>query len=86
MILLVPGLPWTYVLLSRARISIVERIGVSVALSIASIPVALFLLNVLLGAPVNGTTTVGLILSVAVTGAVVALWRASSGLRAVKIP
>jgi hypothetical protein len=85
MVLLVPGVPWTYVLLRRARVSILERIGVSAALSIASIPVALFLLNTRLGVPINGTTTVALVLCLALAGALIALWRTTSGFRVAKL-
>ena len=76
LLFLVPGLPWSYVLLGRARISTVERLGVSLGLSIALCPLGLFLLNTLLGIPIDGKTTLVLVLTVALVGALAALWRA----------
>ena len=81
MLVLVPGFPWTYALLGRTRLSAIERIGVSVVLSIAAVPVALFLVNILLGVPIDATTTLALAAVVALTGAAVALRRGSFRVR-----
>jgi hypothetical protein len=85
LVFLVPGLPWTYVLLGRGRISIVERLGISVGLSIALVPLGLFLLNILLDVPVDGRTTLLLALSVALTGTLAALWRTPFRVRTVAV-
>ena len=82
LVFLVPGLPWTYALLARDRLSILERLGLSAVLSIALVPLGLFLLNLLLGIPVDVRTTLVLILALAVMGTLAALWRASFRVRA----
>ena len=82
-VFLVPGFPWTYVLLGRGRISAIERLGISVGLSIALVPVGLFLLNVLLDVPIDGKTVLMLALSAALIGTLVALWRALFRVRTV---
>jgi uncharacterized membrane protein len=56
LVFLVPGLPWSYALLARHRRSLLETLGVGVALSIALVPLGLFLLNLLLGIPVGVPT------------------------------
>jgi hypothetical protein len=82
LVFLVPGLPWTYALLARDRLSILERLGLSAVLSIALVPFGLFLLNLLLGIPVDVRTTLVLILALALIGTLAALWRASFRVRA----
>ena len=85
MVFLVPGLPWTYVLLGRGRISIVERLGISLGLSIALVPLGLFLLNILLGVAVDVRTTLALILTLALIGTLAALRRTLFRLRSLSI-
>jgi hypothetical protein len=75
LIFLVPGLPWSYALFGRARISAVERLGISLGLSIALCPLGLFLLNTLLDIPVDGKTTLVLVFGVALAGMLAALRR-----------
>ena len=75
LVFLVPGLPWSYVLLGRGSISTVERLGISLGLSIALCPLGLFLLNTLLDIPVDGKTTLVLVLAVALVGTLAALWQ-----------
>jgi hypothetical protein len=75
LIFLVPGLPWSYVLFGRGRISTVERLGISLGLSIALCPLGLFLLNTLLGIPVDGKTTPMLVLGLTLVGTLAALRR-----------
>lgn len=75
-VLLLPGLPWTYALLGRARISWLERVAVSVGLSVAAVPLGLFLLNVLLGVPMGFLTVFSLALGLVLAGAAVAVARA----------
>lgn len=82
LVFLVPGLPWTYALLARDRLSVLERLGLSAALSIALVPLGLFLLNLLLGIPVDVRTTLVLILALVLMGTLAALWRASFRVRA----
>ncbi len=82
LVLLVPGLPWTYALLARDRLSVLERLGLSAALSIALVPLGLFLLNLLLGIPVDVRTTLVLILALVLLGTLAALWRRSFRVRA----
>jgi hypothetical protein len=86
MVFLVPGLPWSYVLLGRGRISAIERLGISVGLSIALVPFGLFLLNILLGVPVDGKTVLMLVLGAALTGMSAVLWRALFRVRTVRSP
>ena len=77
LVFLVPGLPWSYVLLARRhRLSTLETVGIGVALSIALVPLGLFLLNLLLGVPIDVATTLLLILTLALTGTLTAAWRA----------
>jgi hypothetical protein len=85
LVFLVPGLPWTYALLARDRLSILERLGLSAALSIALVPLGLFLLNLLLGIPVDVRTMLILILALALIGTLAALWRTSFRARALSI-
>jgi len=82
LVFLVPGLPWTYALLARDRLSVLERLGLSTVLSIALVPLGLFLLNLLLGIPVDVRTTLVLILALVLMGTLAALWRASFRVRA----
>jgi hypothetical protein len=82
LVFLVPGLPWTYALLARDRLSILERLGLSAALSIALVPFGLFLLNLLVGIPVDVRTTLVLIGALALIGTLAALWRTSFRVRA----
>ncbi len=82
LVFLVPGLPWTYALLARDRLSVLERLGLSTVLSIALVPLGLFLLNLLLGIPVDVRTTLVLILALVLMGTLVALWRTSFRVRA----
>jgi hypothetical protein len=82
LVFLVPGLPWSYALLARDRLSILERLGVSAVLSIALVPLGLFLLNLLLGIPVDVRTTLVLVLALALIGTLAALWRISFRVRA----
>jgi hypothetical protein len=79
LVFLVPGLPWSYALLARGRLSILERLGVSAALSIALVPLGLYLLNLLLGIPIDVRTTLILVLGLALVGTLAALWRTSPG-------
>ncbi len=85
LVFLVPGLPWTYALLARDRLSILERLGLSAALSIALVPLGLFLLNLLLGVPVDVRTILILILALALIGTLAALWRTSFRARALSV-
>jgi len=82
LVFLVPGLPWTYALLARDRLSVLERLGLSAVLSIALVPLGLFLLNLLLGIPVDVRTTLVLILALVLMGTLAALWRRSFRVRA----
>jgi hypothetical protein len=82
LVFVVPGLPWSYVLLARDRLSILERLGLSAVLSIALVPLGLFLLNLLLGVPVDVRTTLVLVLALALIGTLTALWRMSFRVRA----
>jgi len=82
LVVLVPGLPWTYALLARNRLSVLERLGLSVVLSIALVPLGLFLLNLLVGIPIDVRTTLVLIFALAVVGTLAALWRRSFRVRA----
>jgi hypothetical protein len=81
LVFIVPGLPWSYALLARHRRSLLETLGVGVALSIALVPLGLFLLNLLLGIPVDVATTLGLILALALVGTLAAWWRTSFHVR-----
>ena len=75
LVFLVPGLPWSYALLARHRLSTLETLGLGVALSIAVVPACLFLLNVLLDIPVDLKTILVLIFALALIGTLAALWR-----------
>jgi len=85
LVFLVPGLPWSYALLARDRLSILERLGVSAILSIALVPLGLFLLNLPLGIAIDVRTTLILILALTLTGTLAALWRTSFRLRALSM-
>jgi hypothetical protein len=77
----VPGLPWSFALLGRAKLSAVERAGVSAALSVAAVPTGLFLLNVLAGVPIRFETVLALALGIAAAGALLAFVRDGTALR-----
>jgi len=76
LVFVVPGLPWSYALLGWRRLSVLETLCVGIALSIALVPLGLFLLNLLLDVPVDITTTILLGLALAAAGTAAALWRA----------
>ncbi|MCJ7509995.1 MAG: DUF1616 domain-containing protein, partial [Dehalococcoidia bacterium] len=61
--------------MGRGRISTVERLGISLGLSIALCPLGLFLLNTLLDIPIDSKTTLVLVLAVALVGTLAAFWR-----------
>ena len=82
LVFLVPGLPWSYALLGRHRLSTLETVGIGVALSIALVPLGLFLLNLLLGVPIDVATTLVLIFALTLAGTLAALWRTWSQARA----
>jgi uncharacterized membrane protein len=52
-ILFVPGFAWTLILYPRDRISLIERMVYSIALSIALISIAFFFCNRFLGIGIN---------------------------------
>jgi uncharacterized membrane protein len=44
-ILVAPGLAWSYVLFRRGNIDLIERVALSLGLSVAVVPLAVFWLN-----------------------------------------
>jgi hypothetical protein len=84
LVFVVPGLPWSYAFLARHKRSLLETLGVGIALSIALVPLGLFLLNLLLGIPVNVATIVVLITALTLVGTLAAFRRTSFRVRVLR--
>ncbi len=74
-VFLIPGLPWSYVFLGWSGVSIVERLGISVGLSVALVPFGLFLLNTIFDVAVDLLATLLLVLGLTLVGTLAAFSR-----------
>jgi len=65
-LLFLPGFAWSYFFFKKGRINHIERIGISIGLSIAVVCLSLFLMNKALGFEINllNCTVVVLVLTV----------------------
>jgi len=52
-LLLLPGLIWSYIFFRKRELKYIERIGISIGLSIAIICLSLFFMNKFLGFKIN---------------------------------
>ncbi len=53
LVLFLPGFAWTYVFFDKDELNVIERIALSFGISIASVPLVIFLLNKYLGLKIN---------------------------------
>jgi uncharacterized membrane protein len=67
----IPGLAWTFVFFDR--INIIERLGLAIGISIASVTLGIIVLNVLFHVRINGVNAVLAILAITAAGAVIYL-------------
>lgn len=75
LVLFVPGLAWTYALFGDKEIDLIERIALSLGLSLAMVPLSLFYLYNLLGMRINLTNSVSVILLLTAAAVCVILFR-----------
>ena len=82
--LFIPGFIWSYVFFSQTRrvtdendkeIDILERIAISVGLSLVLVPLTLFILNYIIDIRIDLVSTLGVLLVVVVTGLFMIQWR-----------
>ncbi len=74
LVLFVPGLAWTYALFDK-EIDLIERIALSLGLSLVMVPLSLFFLFNLLGIRINFENSVYMILLLTFTALFVVLFR-----------
>jgi|GEM_PF-5938652 len=74
-VLIVPGLALSFAFFRRHEIDVIERIGVSLALSVSVVPLIVFYLN-LIGVKITQVNVVIEIGSLTAAAIVVAVWRA----------
>ena len=53
LVLFLPGFAWTYVFFDKDELNTIERIALSFGISIASVPLVIFLLNKYFGLKIN---------------------------------
>jgi Predicted membrane protein len=56
-ILVLPGYIWSYVFFKREELDVLERVAVSIGLSIAIVPLLIFLLNQVFGMKITFTNS-----------------------------
>ena len=67
MVLLLPGFAWTLVFFSGRQINMLERLALSVGLSIATVTLGILVLNKLFGINITGTNAVLTIFAMTIT-------------------
>ena len=75
-LLVLPGLSWSFLFFKKREIAPIERIGISIGLSIAIVCLCLFLMNKALGFALNLLNCTILVLIVTVFPVIVAAIRA----------
>lgn len=75
LVLFVPGLAWTYALFDKKEIDLLERIALSLGLSLVMVPLSLFYLFNLLGIRINLANSVSVVLLLTAAAVCVILLR-----------
>ncbi|WP_370574866.1 DUF1616 domain-containing protein [Methanomethylovorans sp.] len=75
LVLFVPGLAWTYALFDKKEIDLLERVALSLGLSLAMVPLSLFYLYNLLGIRINLANSVSVVLLLTAAAVCVILLR-----------
>ena len=73
LVFFLPGFAWTLVFFGR--VNIIERVALSIGLSIALVTLGIIVLNVFLGMPINGVSSLLFIIAVTAIGFAVYLLR-----------
>lgn len=73
-VLFIPGFIWTYVFFAKGKIDAIERFALSVALSLAIVPLFVFYTN-LMGVPIDKTNVLVLIIIVCCLGGLIIIAR-----------
>jgi uncharacterized membrane protein len=73
LVFFLPGFAWTFVLFNR--INIIERLVLSIGLSVALVTLGIIVLNVLFHVRINGADSVLAILGITAAGSAVSLLR-----------
>jgi len=66
LVFFVPGFAWTLVFFNSPQLTALERIGISIALSIATVTLSILAANILFGVRVTGMNSVLIILVITV--------------------
>lgn len=75
LVLFVPGLAWTYALFDKKEIDLLERVALSLGLSLVMVPLSLFYLFNLLGIRINLANSVSVVLLLTAAAVCVILLR-----------
>ena len=81
LVFFLPGFAWTMVFFSSKQINIIERLALSLGLSIATVTLSIFALNRLIGMRITGTNAVLTIIVITVIPVVFYLFRKLAGKR-----
>ncbi|WP_370572043.1 DUF1616 domain-containing protein [Methanomethylovorans sp.] len=81
LVLFVPGLAWTYALFDKKEIDLLERVALSLGLSLAMVPLSLFYLYNLLGIRINLANSVSVVLLLTAAAVCVILLRSDKTAR-----
>lgn len=76
----VPGLAWTYVLFGNKEIDPVERIALSLGLSMVMVPLSMFYLYNLVGIRINLANSISIVFLLTVSAVVVILLRSDKSI------
>ena len=79
---LLPGFAWTLVFFSGKQINIIERLALSLGLSIATVTLSILALNRLIGMRITGSTAVLIIIAVTIIPVVIYCLKRLTGKRA----
>lgn len=76
----VPGIAWTYVLFGNKEIDLVERIALSLGLSMVMVPLSMFYLYNLVGIRINLVNSISIVFLLTVSAVVVILLRSDKSI------
>jgi uncharacterized membrane protein len=76
----VPGLAWTYALFGNKEIDLVERIALSLGLSMVMVPLSMFYLYNLVGIRINLANSISIVFLLTVSAVVVILLRSEKSI------
>jgi len=71
LVFFLPGFAWTLVFFSGKQINIIERLALSLGLSIAVVAVSILALNILIGVRITGSNAVLVIIAVTIIPVVI---------------